>query len=400
MNIVIIGAGQAAASLAARLRALGHAGAITLLGDEPAPPYQRPPLSKGYLLGRMGLERLVLRAPEWWAQNGITLRLGERAVAIRRDARRVLTDRGALDYDMLALTTGARPRRLDPAIGGALAGVHVLRDLADADALRPALEKGRRLVVIGGGYVGLEAAAVGRDLGLEVTLVEAAPRILGRVAAAETADMIRALHRAHGVTIIEGVGIARITGAARADGVLLADGRHLPADLVICGIGVLPETGLAAAAGLVIADGIATDAQGRTSDPAIWAAGDCASLATPEGRLRLESVGNAIDMAEAVAANMLGAGRDYVPRPWFWSDQFDARLQIAGLGRGHDLVVTRPGGADGIGGSVWYFRGGRLIAVDALNDARAYMTGKRLIEAGKSPAPEQVATVADLRGLL
>ena len=401
MNIVIIGAGQAAASLAARLRALGHRGAITLVGDEPAPPYQRPPLSKGYLLGTMGLDRLILRAPEWWAQNAITLRPGERAVAIERDARRVLTDRGALDYDMLALTTGARPRRLDPEVGGALTGVHVLRDLADADALRPALAAARRLVVIGGGYVGLEAAAVGRGLGLEVTLLEAAPRILGRVAAAETADMIRALHRAHGVAIVEGAGIARITGAeGRADGVLLADGRHLPADLVICGIGVVPETALAAAAGLGVADGIATDAQGRTSDPAIWAAGDCASLATPEGRLRLESVGNAIDMAEAVAANMLGAGRDYVPRPWFWSDQFDAKLQIAGLGRGHDLVVTRPRAGDGPGGSVWYFRAGRLIAVDALNDARAYMIGKRLIEAGKSPTPQQVATLPDLRGLL
>ncbi|MEF9603153.1 FAD-dependent oxidoreductase, partial [Paracoccus sp. PXZ] len=253
------------------------------------------------------------------------------------------------------------------------------------------------LVVIGGGYIGLEAAAVARKLGLEVTLVEAAPRILGRVAAPETADMIRALHRAHGVEIVEGTGIARITGDVAADGVELADGRRLPADLVICGIGIAPETALAEAAGLAIDNGIATDALGRSSDPAIWAAGDCASFPAAGGRLRLESVGNAIDMAEAVAANMLGANAAYVPKPWFWSDQFDAKLQIAGLNLGYDRVVTRP--ADN-GGSVWYFRDGRLIAVDALNDARAYMIGKRLIEGGRSPSPGAVAEAVELKALM
>lgn len=397
MNIVILGAGQAAASLAARLRALGHRGAVTVIGDEPAPPYQRPPLSKAYLLGQMGLDRLTLRGPEWWADQGVTLRLGERAVEIDRDRHRVVTDRGEYPWDALALTLGATPRRLPDAMGGALPGVHVVRNLADIAALQPALVAGRKLVVIGGGYIGLEAAAVARKLGLEVTLVEAAPRILGRVAAPETAAMIRALHQSHGVAIIEGLGITRITGDAAAEGVELADGRLLPADLVICGIGVAPETALAQAAGLALDNGIAVDAQGRTSDPAIWAAGDCASFPTPEGRLRLESVGNAIDMAEAVAANMLGAGLDYVPKPWFWSDQFDAKLQIAGLNLGYDQVVTRPGEN---GGSVWYYRDGRLIAVDALNDARAYMIGKRLIEAGRSPEPQVVAEAADLKALL
>lgn len=397
MNIVILGAGQAAASLAARLRALGHGGPITVIGDEAAPPYQRPPLSKAYLLGQMDLDRLTLRAPDWWADQNIALRLGETATAIDRDARVVRTDRGEYPYDRLALTLGARPRRLPAAMGGEMPGVHVVRNLADIAALRPALAPGRRLVVIGGGYIGLEAAAVARKLGLAVTLVEAAPRILGRVAAAETADMIRDLHRTHGVEIIEGVGIARITGDTAANGVALADGRHLPADLVICGIGVSPETALAEAAGLEIDNGIAVDAQGRTSDPAVWAAGDCASFPMSRGRLRLESVGNAIDMAEAVAANMLGAGADYAPKPWFWSDQFDAKLQIAGLNLGYDRVVTRPGAN---GGSVWYFRDGALIAVDALNDPRAYMIGKRLIEAGRSPAPEAIAEAPDLKALL
>ncbi|WJS83358.1 FAD/NAD(P)-binding oxidoreductase [Paracoccus sp. TOH] len=402
MNIVILGAGQAAASLAAKLRALGHEGGIAVIGDEPAPPYQRPPLSKAYLLGQMGLDRLTLRAPDWWDEQRIALHLGERATRIDRDRRVVITERGEHAYDQLALTLGAAPRRLPAAMGGDLPGVHVVRNLADIAGVQPALVAGRRLVVIGGGYIGLEAAAVARKLGLEVTLVEAAPRILGRVAAPETAEMIRTLHRAHGVEIVEGTGIARITGSTAADGVELTDGRRLPADLVICGIGIAPETALAAAAGLVVDNGIATDAFGRTSDPAIWAAGDCASFPAPDlcaagGRLRLESVGNAIDMAEAVAANMLGADTAYVPKPWFWSDQFDAKLQIAGLNLGYDRVVTRP--ADH-GGSVWYYRAGRLIAVDALNDARAYMVGKRLIEAGRSPAPEAVIAAAELKALM
>jgi 3-phenylpropionate/trans-cinnamate dioxygenase ferredoxin reductase subunit len=397
MNIVILGAGQAAASLAAKLRALGHQGPVTVIGDEPAPPYQRPPLSKAYLLGQMGLERLTLRAPEWWDEQGIVVHLGEPARRIDRERQMVITDRGEYRYDQLALTLGANPRRLPAAIGGALPGVHVVRNLADIAALRPALAKGARLVVIGGGYIGLEAAAVARKLGLDVTLVEAAPRILGRVAAAETADLIRDLHRSHGVRIIEGTGITRITGSAAVEGIELADGRQLPADLVICGIGVTPETALAEAAGLAIDNGVAVDAQGRSTDPAIWAAGDCASFPTALGRLRLESVGNAIDMAEAVAANMLGAGQDYIPKPWFWSDQFEAKLQIAGLNLGHDRVVTRPAEH---GGSVWYFRAGRLVAVDALNDARAYMIGKRLIEAGKSPDPYAITTTPDLKALL
>ncbi|WP_282603953.1 FAD/NAD(P)-binding oxidoreductase [Paracoccus sp. PARArs4] len=399
MRIVILGAGQAAASMAARLRAKGHDGPLTVIGDEAAAPYQRPPLSKAYLLGEMALDRLTLRGPEWWTDQRIDLRTGERALSIDRAARTVTTDAGVHEYDALALALGAAPRRLPAAMGGDLPGTHVIRNLADVDALAPAMQAGRNLVVIGGGYIGLEAAAVARKLGLNVTLIEAAPRILGRVAAPETADMIRDLHRAHGVQILEGTGIAAIEGTDRATGVHLTDGRGIPADIVIQGIGVLPETALAGAAGLALDDGIATDAQGRTSDPAIWAAGDCASFATQAGRMRLESVGNAIDMAECVADNMLGADRDYAPKPWFWSDQFDAKLQIAGIGAGHDRIVTRAGQGDHAG-SVWYFRDGRLIAVDALNDARAYMIGKRLIEAGRSPDPDAIPSAPDLKVLL
>ncbi|QBX33686.1 pyridine nucleotide-disulfide oxidoreductase [Paracoccus liaowanqingii] len=402
MRIVIVGAGQAAASMAARLRAAGHEGALTVIGREPAAPYQRPPLSKDYLMGRMGLDRLTLRAPDWWRDQAIALHLSETALSIDPVARILTTDRGTHPYDALALTTGAAPRRLPAAMGGDLPGTHVIRTLADVDALAPAMRAGRRLIVIGGGYIGLEAAAVARKLGLQVTLIEAAPRILGRVAPPQTAELIRALHLAHGVTLLEGRGISHITGTERADRVALSDGTHLPADLVIMGIGVLPETALAATAGLALDNGIATDGQGRTSDPAIWAAGDCASIPHRGGRLRLESVGGAIDMAECVADNMLGAGRDHVPKAWFWSDQFDAKLQIAGLSTGHDQVVTRPGpeGHGDHAGSVWCFRQGRLIAVDALNDARAYMIGKRLIEAGRSPDPALIPTIPDLKALL
>ncbi|RWR11508.1 NAD(P)/FAD-dependent oxidoreductase [Paenirhodobacter populi] len=396
-GIVVVGGGQAAASIAAKLRGLGYVGAVTVIGAEPVPPYQRPPLSKGYLLGEMPLDRLTLRGDDWWAANGVTLRMGTRVTGIDRAAKTVQTEAGVIGYEQLALCTGASPRRLPATIGGDLPGVFTVRNLADVDAIAPEFRPGRRLVVIGGGYIGLEAAAVARKLGLTVTLVEAAARILGRVACAETADAIRALHRTHGVEIIEGTGLKRLTGDSHVTGAELTDGRLIPADFVITGIGVTPDAALAQAAGLTIANGIAVDEYCRTADPAIWAAGDCASFPHAGERLRLESVGNAIDMGETVAANMLGANRPYLPKPWFWSDQFDAKLQIAGLNTGHDRVVTRH--AEG-GLSNWYFRGDRLLAVDALNDPRAFMVGKRLIEGARPVTPTQIETTPDLKALL
>ncbi|WP_126974988.1 NAD(P)/FAD-dependent oxidoreductase [Frigidibacter oleivorans] len=397
-RIVIIGAGQAAASLAAKLRALGHEGPVTVLGEEPVAPYQRPPLSKAYLLGEMGLDRLMLRGADWWGDQRIDLRTGTRATAIDRAARTVTAGDEVLPYDTLVLATGSRPRRLPAAIGGDLAGVHVVRTLADVDAMAPDLAAGRRLLIVGGGYIGLEAAAVAAKLGLQVTLIEAAPRILGRVASVETAAWFRNLHAGHGVTIREGVALDRLTGEGRVTGARLADGKEIAADVVILGVGIAPADDLARAAGIACDNGIAVDATGRTSDPAIWAAGDCASFPFGGGRLRLESVGNAIDMAEAVAANILGAGRPYLPKPWFWSDQYDVKLQIAGLNIGHDRVVTRAGGA---GISFWYYAGEQLLAVDAANDPRAYMIGKRLIEAGRSAPPDLVADPAtELKALL
>ncbi|KMW60615.1 Ferredoxin reductase [Candidatus Rhodobacter oscarellae] len=397
-DIVVIGAGQAGSSLVVKLRNLGHEGKITLIGEEAAPPYQRPPLSKKYLLGQMELERMYLRPEAFYAEHDIALLTDQTALSIDRAAKHVETDKGRLAYDQLALTTGSIPRALPAAIGGDLGGVFTVRTLADVDAMAPNFRPGARVLIVGGGYIGLEAAAVAALSGMQVTLIEMAERILQRVAAPETSDYFRALHRAHGVDIREGIGLERLQGDGAVNGAILSDGSTLPVDAVIVGIGITPATGLAQTAGLDLENGIKTDARGRTSDPAIWAAGDCASFPHQGERIRLESVGNAIDQAELVAENMLGAGKDYAAKPWFWSEQYDTKLQIAGLNTGYDRIVTRGDGAEV---SFWYYRGETLLAVDAMNDARAYMIGKRLIEAGKSPDPALIADAgADLKPLL
>ena len=404
-HVVVIGAGQAGAAVVARLRVGGHQGPITLIGAEPQPPYQRPPLSKAYLLNEMPVERLWLRGAEFYADQRIDLRLAQTVIGIDPLSRVVQIDRDgltvpdSLTYDELVLTTGASPRHLPAAIGGDLSGVYTVRTLADVDAMKAEFVAGRRLVIVGGGYIGLEAAAVARKLGLEVTVLEMAPRILQRVAAPETSDFFRALHQSHGVTIMESTGLDRLLGKDRVIGARLSDGREIAADFVIVGVGVTPVTALAEAAGVVVENGIRTDAMGKTNVAHIWAAGDCASFPWGAGRLRLESVGNAIEQAEAVADNILGANAPYVAQPWFWSDQYDTKLQIAGMNTGYDRVVTRSTDAQAI--SFWYYRAGILLAVDAMNDPRAYMVGKRLIEMGKSPDPAVVADPAtQLKALL
>lgn len=391
-HVVVVGAGQAGSAVVAKLRGLGFDGQITLIGEEPSPPYQRPPLSKAYLMGEMEEERLWLRSNAFYAEQNITLRLGAKVGGIDRTAKTLTVGDETLSYDHLVLTTGSTPRRLPAAIGGDLAGVYTVRTLADVDAMRAEFAPGRRVVIVGGGYIGLEAAAVARKLGLEVTVLEMAPRILQRVAAPETSDYIRALHQAHGVTILESTGLDRLLGTGHVSGVRLQDGRELPADFVIAGVGILPGQALAEAAGLELENGIKTDAHGRTSDPSIWSAGDCASFPYKGGRIRLESVGNAIDQAEVVAENIMGAGKDYIAKPWFWSDQYACKLQIAGLNTGYDNIVTR--GPEGEGVSFWYYQGDTLLAVDAMNDPRGYMVGKRLIEAGKSPDKAKVADLS------
>ena len=397
-HVVVIGAGQAGSSCVAKLRNGGFAGRVTLIGAETAPPYQRPPLSKAYLMGDMPLERLFLRPESFYAEHDIDLRLGVEVSAVDTAARTVTAGGEVLEYTDLVFATGSVPRHLPAAIGGDLEGVFVVRDLADVDAMAPRFVQGARVLIVGGGYIGLEAASVASKLGLDVVLVEMADRILQRVAAPETSDYFRALHGAHGVDIREGVGLSRLTGAGAVSGAELSDGSAVEVDFVIVGGGIAPGTALAEAAGVEIDNGISTDAQGRTSAPHVWAAGDCASFPYRDARIRLESVPNAIDQAECVAENIMGAGKAYVARPWFWSDQYDVKLQIAGLNTGYDRVVTRDGGA---AKSFWYYKGDTLLAVDAANDPRGYMIGKRLIEAGKTADPAVVADPAgDLKALL
>lgn len=397
-GVVVVGAGQAGASCVARLRTKGYQGAITLIGDEPVPPYQRPPLSKAYLLGDLPLDRLFLRPESYYADQDISLRTGETVTNIDPVARTVTTQSGGVPYDDLVLATGAAPRHLPDAIGGSLEGVFCVRTLADVDAMAPHFVDGARVLIVGGGYIGLEAAAVAAKLGVHVTLLEAAPRILQRVAAEQTSEYFRAAHAAQGVTLCEGVGLSRLIGDTSVKQAELTDGAVLDVDFVIVGVGVTPAQHLAEIAGVKVDNGIAVDSLGRTSDRHIWAAGDCASFPGPKARIRLESVGNAIDMGELVADNILGEDRAYIARPWFWSDQYDIKLQIAGLSTGFDHVVSRGSGASV---SFWYYAKGQLIALDAMNDPRAYMVGKRLIEAGKSPDPVLLADPAtNLKTLL
>jgi 3-phenylpropionate/trans-cinnamate dioxygenase ferredoxin reductase subunit len=388
-HVVCIGAGQAGASLVAKLRNSGFDGQITLIGAEDHPPYQRPPLSKAYLLGDMALERMFLRPESFYSEHDITLRLGAQVSGIDPAARTVSIGDNTVAYDELVLTTGSAPRRLPASIGGDLDGVFTVRDLGDVDAMAPYFADGARVLIVGGGYIGLEAAAVASKRGLKVTLVEMSERILQRVASVETSDYFRALHRGHGVDIRESVGLDRLSGEGHVRAATLSDGSVLDVDFVIVGVGITPETALAEAAGVTLDNGIATDAQGRTDVAHIWAAGDCASLPYRGKRIRLESVPNAIDQAEIIAENIMGAAKDYVAKPWFWSDQYDVKLQIAGLNTGYDRVVSRLG--DGQTASFWYYAGGTLLAVDAMNDPRGYMIGKRLIEAGTSPDPDVIA---------
>ena len=397
-HVIVVGAGQAGSSCVAKLRNSGFEGPITLIGEEPVPPYQRPPLSKAYLLGDMTLERMVLRPETFYSENNIELRMSTRVDAINASERNILIGDETLHYDDLVLTTGSTPNRLPASIGGALDGVFVVRDLADVDAMAARFVEGAKVLIVGGGYIGLEAASVASKLGLQVTLVEMAERILQRVAAPETSNYFRELHSSHGVDLREGIGLDRLLGEDAVEGARLTDGSELDVDFVIVGVGIAPASGLAIAAELIIENGIKVDAHGRTSDPHIWAAGDCASFPYRDTRIRLESVPNAIDQAEVVAENIMGAAKDYVAKPWFWSDQYDVKLQIAGLNTGYDRVVTRRTG-DAV--SYWYYAGATLLAVDAANDPRGYMIGKRLIEAGKSPSPEVIADPeTDMKALL
>ena len=380
-NVVVIGAGHASGQLVDSLRREGHEGSITLVGEEPHLPYQRPPLSKKYLTGELPVERVLFRPAAVYEKNDVTLKLGVRAESIDRESQSVLLSDGTtLAWDGLALTTGARVMKL-PVEGADLDGVCYLRTLADVDALRERCEPGGNLVIVGGGYIGLEVAASGRKLGMNVTVVEMAPRVMSRVVAEEVSAFYQGLHAQNGVDIQCEKQVAAIEGdGTQVTGVTTADGSVIPADVVVIGIGVRPNVELAQEAGLECSNGIVVDDCARTQDPRIVAAGDCTFHPNAiYGRsLRLESVHNALEQARCAAASLCGASKPYDQVPWFWSDQYDVKLQIAGVCQGYDDVVVR-GDPNTSKFSVFYLREGRLVATDAVNSPAEFMAAKKLI---------------------
>lgn len=397
-RVVIVGAGHAGGQIAAALRIAGYAGEIALLGEEIHPPYQRPPLSKAYLVGKVDVAQVLLRPAEYYVKHAIALKLGARAVAIDRAEHCVaLTTGERLPYSWLALATGARARPL-PIPGVDDPRVFYLRTLADIDRIRSALACAARIVIIGGGFIGLEAAAVLRTSGLAVTVVEIQDRLMPRVVSPTVSAFYLDLHRKRGVEVVTNTGVTAIAGSA----VQLTNGRTVPADAVIIGIGVVPNVELAQAAGLACDNGIVVDHCARTWDPRVVAAGDCtqhpnALLGRP---LRLESVHNAVEQATTAAKTILGTPHPYAQVPWFWSDQYEFKLQMVGISSGYDSEVVRGTITHGKF-SVFYYREGKLLAIDSVNRPMDHMQGRRLLGAGLSPAPAQVADAAfDLKTIV
>ncbi|MCW2498425.1 MAG: pyridine nucleotide-disulfide oxidoreductase [Frankiales bacterium] len=397
-GVVIVGACQAGAQTAVSLRELGYEGTVTLVGAEPSSPYARPPLSKAYLAGAATAESLSLRNASFYEAQRIDLVLGDRVVDVDLDGGCATTDSGRrLPFDRLALTTGARVMRL-PVPGADLDGVLYLRDLADADRLAALLPAARSVVVVGGGFIGLEAAAVCRAKGKDVTVVEMLPRLVARAVAPEVSAFYQQAHERRGTRVCLGRTVTEIVGQEGVSGVRLDDGSELPADLVLVGIGVRPRVELAEQMGLELRQGaVVVDQCARTSDPRVVAAGDCTLLPHPLDpgvMVRLESVQNAVDQAKAAAASLLGLEQPYCSVPWFWSDQDDLKLQIAGLSTGYEEVVVR-GEPDSERFSALYYRAGRLIAIDCVNRTADYLFVRRLLGAGGT-LPADLVSDADV----
>jgi 3-phenylpropionate/trans-cinnamate dioxygenase ferredoxin reductase component len=378
-DVVIVGGGQAALSCAARLRETGHEGGVIIVSDEPWLPYQRPPLSKAFLLGKMAMDRLNFRPPEFFERSRILVRPGQRVIGIDRARHEVeLSGGDRYCYAKLVMATGSRARTLPTEITQGLTGIFTLRTIEDAELLRLALIDASRVVVIGAGYIGLEVAAISAGMGHQVTVVEIADRILNRVACAQTAQAVGALHKGHGVKLLTGIGLDRFSASGgRVTGAVLTDGSEIPADLVVVGIGGAANDGLAAESGLEVRNGIVVDRLCRTSDPNILAAGDCAVFPFEDRMVRLESVQNAVDQGAAAADVIAGKPTEYKPVPWFWSDQYDAKLQSVGLPLDYDRVVSLPT-TRANGSAFWYLRSGNAIAVDTINDAKTHMAARRL----------------------
>jgi 3-phenylpropionate/trans-cinnamate dioxygenase ferredoxin reductase subunit len=393
--IIVVGAGQAGVQLAESLRQEGYEGELLLLGTEAHAPYQRPPLSKKWLLEPGNRSMLALRGEEALARRRITLRPEVTVSRIDPVARTVtLVDGEQLRYSKLGLTTGSIARVL-PLPGATLGHVLTLRSVEDAgaigDAIRYCVTQQLPVVVIGGGFIGLEVAASARKLGADVTVLEGLPRLMSRVTAPVISEAFERVHRSHGVNLVFGAQVAALVGETRVSAVRTLDGQEYPAGCVIVGVGVRPDDRLAAEAGIACEHGIIVDACARTSDPHIVAAGDCTARRCDDGRLlRLESVQNAVEQGKAAAAALLGRERPFVATPWFWSDQYDIKLQMVGLSHGYEQVVTR-GDLDKPAFSAFYFHNGRLVAVDSLNRVQDHMSARRLLDAGVVCTPEQVS---------
>jgi 3-phenylpropionate/trans-cinnamate dioxygenase ferredoxin reductase subunit len=388
---LIIGAGQGGYQVAASLREAGYAEPVTIVGDEPTLPYQRPPLSKAYLLGDTTADRLLLRPQSYYDKHAIALVTGDRAVTIDRPGRRVTLASGTtIPYDHLVLATGAQNRKL-PVPGADSDGVLYLRTLADADAIKERFHAAESIVVAGAGFIGLELAAVASKYGKQVTVVEALSRCMSRAVSPAVSQFFAEAHAAWGNRLMLDARIAAVDSTdGRVSGVTTADGRTIPADLVLVGIGIVPETALAQAAGLTLDNGIAVDGHLVSSDPNVSAIGDCASFPdAPTGkRVRLESVQNAVDQGRCVAARLAGRPNAYAAIPWFWSDQRDLKLQMVGLTAACERTVLR-GAVGERAFSVFCFTGDRLIGIESVNRAADHMFGRRLLAAGQSITPEE-----------
>ena len=379
-QVVIAGAGHAAGQVVASLKQKKYDGRIVLIGDEPWLPYQRPPLSKKFLAGEMPAERLYFKPPTFYDAHNIDVRLNEEVVAIDRDKQTVSTNGGdTVPYTDLVLAVGSRVRRVETE-GSNLAGVHYLRSIEDVNQIRADLDAAEKVVIVGAGYIGLEVAAVARQLGNDVTVLEMADRVMSRVVSPEVSTFYQEQHTAHGVKLLMSTGLGSIVGNERVAAVTTDNGRNIPADVVVIGVGIMPNTELAAAASLDIDNGIVVDVRCRTADEHIYAVGDCTfhPNAIYERSVRLESVHNALEQAKTAAANICGEDVEYSQVPWFWSDQYDLKLQIAGLSDGYDEVVVR-GDPANASFSCTYLREGRLIACDAINAPRDFMQSKGLI---------------------
>lgn len=396
-KIVIIGAGHGGGNMAFSLRQAGHKGPILLFGDEPLVPYHRPPLSKAYLKGTATMDSLKLRPESWFEKNGVELRLGRTVTHVDPKAHSVTTEEGVVEgYDKLVLATGSRARVL-PIPGNTLPGVLYLRSIADSDAIRDAVGPGRRLVVIGGGYVGLEAAASALSLGAEVTLLEREQRILARVACEPLAAFFDRTHRAHGLAIVTGAQVDSFVGEDHVTGVRMADGSIVPADAVLVGVGASISDSLAREAGLQCeAGGVVVDTEGRTSDPDIYAIGDMSWRPIPlyGGRMwRLESVPNAAEQAKRVAHDIVGKDQPAHEVPWFWSDQYDLKLQIAGVPFDSERLVIRGSTEEGKFAIFHLAADGGLLAVEAVNMPAEFMAGRTMVTERRIVDP---ATLADM----